>query len=271
MRVVVTGASGLVGRHIVSAAKAIGLDILAVSRASGDALTDDAYADMPKGDVLVHLAQPAAPNAIDSNAVASAVATFARLLEREWIGVVYASSVAVYGRFNGHLPETKPVFGAVPYAVMKLDCEALCLEHGGTALRLANVLASEPAPGTVMADILAQVPGSGPITVRNADAKLDLIWIDDVTAAFLAAIDRRAHGLFNLASGRAHSVRDIANAALAGANEIDRQIVSRMPVSPQSDFHIDISRIRAALDWAPRHNALEEISRLARERTEKGQ
>ena len=84
MRVIVTGASGFLGRAVLASLSASGIDCVGVSRRAGAGLTQVAsYRDTPHGDVLVHLAEAndrAWVNAQGADYEAEAVAIFQALL-----------------------------------------------------------------------------------------------------------------------------------------------------------------------------------------------
>src|SRR5262245_35070054 len=107
--IVVTGASGFVGRAVISELARRQLPVVAVSRRSIQAADSvqavkvGSYAELKPSqpdDVLVHLAEP--PDIAQAEGLGEAhfdemYWTFAGLLDGGWAHVIYGSSAAVYG------------------------------------------------------------------------------------------------------------------------------------------------------------------------------
>ncbi|WP_297107230.1 NAD(P)-dependent oxidoreductase [uncultured Devosia sp.] len=268
MRVIVTGASGIVGGSVLATGRRAGHVMVGASRsrAGADMIKVGDYRDVPDGDVLVHLAQPADRNSVDSATPEAALALFEALCARPWRRIVYASSTAVYGQLAGKISEDRSPGGADAYSQVKLASENVCLRRGGVVLRLSNVLSDPPAANTVCSDILGQITRHGPLLVRSAGAQLDLLCASDAGRGFVSAVVGEAVGVFNLAYGQSVSVRQVAQAALAGAGRPDRQILSRIDASPSPEFSLDISRSRHELGWTPQIDPLTMIAAMARQR-----
>src|SRR5262245_20534431 len=106
---VVTGASGFIGRNLVAVLAARGQATLAASRraiaveppARARQVADYGQLELAEvDDVLIHLAEPRDIAAVEANAErpdAGVRATLAALLAKAWGHVVYISSAAVYG------------------------------------------------------------------------------------------------------------------------------------------------------------------------------
>src|SRR5262245_14856806 len=153
--VVVTGASGFIGRALIRALARRGASVIAVTR--GDTRGADAtwtkirdYRETPNphGATLVHLAEQsntAQANQRGSVHVAEVCALVAALIEKRFGRIVYASSGQIYRRGP-----------ADAYITGKREAEKLVLAAAGAVVRLANVYGPGMSSRTLIGDIMRQ-------------------------------------------------------------------------------------------------------------------
>jgi UDP-glucose 4-epimerase len=261
---VVTGASGFIGRSVVLALARRGVPVLAASRRalefgpSIQRMTVTSYAALRPpsvASVLLHLAEPRDVGSADNAGetyVADRRETLAQLLAKKWGHVVYASSAAVYGD-EDRAPhrtddEIKPR-GA--YAQAKVACEQDVLAHGGTVSRIVNVYGPGMAENNVISDILRQIPGDGPLIVRDRKPKRDYLWIGDLSDGLVALAMSLKPGIFHFGTGRGISVGEVARIALDRAGE-PRRTVCASGDERESHLVLDVSETTAQLGWKPR-------------------
>jgi nucleoside-diphosphate-sugar epimerase len=134
---------------------------------------------------------------------------------------VNISSVQVYGR-PARLPvdEHHPKDPFTAYGVAKLCAEQM-LEIAGSkrgvavaSLRLAFVYGPGQHPANVLPRFLEAVAkGERPVVHGQGADVRDDVYVGDVARAVRLALERRAHGAFNIASGAPHTLLDVARAA----------------------------------------------------------
>lgn len=256
MKVVVTGASGFLGRALMRALASRRLDAVGVSRRPAPGLVQVAdYADAPAGDVLVHLAElndrraaAAAGEAYEQEATR----TLRALLDKGYGRVVYASSAVLYGDATEapHAPGD-PVHVTDAYTRVKRACELMVLQRGGVAVRLANLYGPGMARGNVLTAILDQIPAPGPIRVLDTGPVRDFLWAEDAALALAAVAAGRATGVFNVGSGTGTSILALAQTALQAAGQPRRTIEATAPAGRPSKILLDIADTQSAFDWAP--------------------
>lgn len=262
--VAITGASGFIGAAAVAAAACKGVAVVAVTRradfaiSGADVVRVDDYAETPAdtGWVLVHAAEPALIADADSCVAAherAMAATLEALLAKPFHHVLYISSAVVYAptRSPTPLPTSAALCTRPGYARAKLGNERRVREAGGTILRLANTFGPQMARATLVMDVLDQIPGRGPLRIRDAKPVRDWIWIEDVGEAVALAALAKPGGVFNVGTGRGVSAGDLAHLALRLAGAGDRPVEPACCDGTDDAIVLDVEATHAALDWRP--------------------
>lgn len=260
-RVVVTGATGLLGRAVIRQLKARdpAVDVVGVSRREGlGHLWVPDYSQTPEGDVLVHLAEASDRSWVEraGNAyVLPALALIETLARRSYRHIVYASSAVLYGDQSEKLHGVDdPIFVRDRYSELKARSEKVVLSSGGTSARLCNLYGFGMRAENVANKILAQIPGKGPLRVFDASPSRDFLWIDDAAAAVAAMALRPSSGLYNVGTGIRTSVADFARIALTHSNQADRPVLSERPHAGLSCIVVDASETETVYGWKPTHS-----------------
>jgi UDP-glucose 4-epimerase len=261
MTVVVTGASGFLGRALVAVLSARGERVVAVARRPLPALPGIEavrvadYAETPRGDVLVHLAEPAALAAAEQAGAAheeAMLGTLDRLLAGGFRRVVYGSSAVVYGDRLAHprRPDEAPEPASL-YARTKLADERMVLAAGGVAVRLANLYGPGMAASNVLSDVLRQLGNPGPVRVRDTAPVRDFLWVGDAAVGLAAIALGEATGVYNLGTGSGTSIDELARLLLEIAGKPRREIVATAPGDRPSTLVLDVEATDAAFGWRP--------------------
>jgi GDP-4-dehydro-6-deoxy-D-mannose reductase len=298
MRVLVTGATGFVGRHLLVALRAAGHESIALGGphdappATGADLLDAAAmrraVDDAAPDAIVHLAGQAfvpqsiadplgtlAVNAGGTAHVLEAARGYRDRVQRP-LRVLVISSAEVYGIQRPErmpLDETAVVRPGNAYAASKLAAEAYALAwHRSYGLdcvvaRPFNHIGPGQDPRFVvpsfarqLADIAAGAPPL--LHVGNLEAQRDFLDVRDVAAAYVLLLaNGRSGEVFNISSGRPVAIREVLRQLITIARvpvEI-REDPERMRASDLPLLSGDSAKLRAETGWEPRLTLTESL------------
>ena len=249
----VLGATGWIGSAImrripcalpISTGRALNDGLAAAFAAAGGELSGPAVIVNAAGARLGDPADLAPLNA----GLAAELAGFART---HHVSLVHLGSAAEYGLASdvNWVTEDMPAHPVSDYGKSKLAGSNAVLESGqGCVLRLFNIVDSPPQPGSPLADIhqriLRGVRLGEPVEVLSAEIARDYVSREFVAESVAAAAELRLTGLFNLSSGRAVTVRHIAEATV---RKLGSEITVRDLVAvPANSIAADSSRWLAA-------------------------
>jgi nucleoside-diphosphate-sugar epimerase len=256
MRVVITGASGFLGRAALAHFRDAGIEVVGVHRqpvaASGEVTVKD-YAQAPAGDVLIHLAENGDRTKVAQlgpRFVSEVQQRLRALLDGRYRHVIYASSSLVYAPSDKPRRVGDPVSAAEYYAAGKLACEKLVLDAGGIAMRFSNLYGPGPTGETVIKAILSQLPGNGPVVLRDIAPIRDFLSVRDAAVALAAVTRLREPALLNIGTGVGTSIGGLVRILLELNGTAEREVTAMQPGSP-TGFVLDISETTAKTGWRP--------------------
>lgn len=170
-------------------------------------------------------------------------------------------SQAEYGIANGLLGEDSSCNPVTSYGVAKHALSVLALKFGEITKtrivwsRLFSAYGPKDDPKHLLPHLINVMLDGGCPPLTRGEQRWDYLYIEDAVAALVSAAScPDASGIFNLASGSVHSLRDVIESA---RNLVDPNIDLRfgeLPYRPDQVMHLqaDISRLRAATGWEPK-------------------
>jgi len=176
---------------------------------------------------------------------------------------VYASSAAVYGEpVELPIKETHPLQPINVYGATKLAGEALVHAYRGNyglstiALRYFNVYGPKMKPGPyagVIYKFLKAALLGKPIEIYGDGAQTrDFVFVADVARANVQALKTKATGAYNVGTGTATSIENLAKMVLFITGRQDVPILYKPPrKSDITHSYADISRTIKDLSWTP--------------------
>ena len=257
--IVLTGASGFIGKHLQEILeKEETLDVIPTSRSKkSDYFYVQDYSKIPQGDILIHLA---GNNLISESAKQGDDEFLNNLREVKKMNfsrIILISSAVVYGdNFETPRKESDPVFVNSEYSRIKLEAEKLILTNANNlVIRLSNVYGPGMSPSNVVSHIFSQLASDGPIEIVNSHPKRDFVWVGDIADAIYKlalAPTYKNSNIYNLGTGVATSIGELAKKILLLSNQPEREVVSRMKVERGSSMSLDISNISSHFGWTPK-------------------
>lgn len=303
-RVLLTGASGFIGRTLAGALSTSQAELWLVSRAQIAAPAANAHvivADLSlpgsfarifgsvKPHITFHLASSGGSYSEAGRAVAERLnhelsAEIAEVVAGKdhtpWPGMrlVRTGCAAEYGAIEGVVREESPphpasVFGlsmlAGTWAVSRAVQSSPVLNGKVTTARLFSVYGSGEARGRLLASLLETARSGERLKLTRGDERQDMIYAGDVAEGLLrlGACHSPAPPVIHLASGHAVSVREFAETAARELGLRPDQLDFGALLARADDLPrgaADTSRLTRLLGWRPRTSLAEGIRETAR-------
>lgn len=285
-KILVTGASGFIGRALVSRLKAQGWDVVPVDSADGDIASRETLAKFAQQDIahVFHLAGKTFvpdswddPQAFCQTNVLGTVNAL-EFCRKHRIPMTYVSAY-VYGHPDS-LPigEDSAIRPSNPYALTKRLAEEACEFYASaydlpvTTIRPFNVYGIGQAENFLIPAIISQALNDGEkIVVKDLAPKRDYVYLEDLVTALLATLGKPGgYRVYNIGSGVSLSVQEVID-AIQGIAVTRKKVVCDNAVRANElmDVVADISKAGNELGWRPEftfHAGIENIIRSEREK-----
>lgn len=287
MKVLVTGAAGFVGRHMLKELGENGHDAIAVVHESEPDIENfetihvdlnDYEAvrkkiDYKKIGSVIHLAGLAAVGPsfnepmkyIATNIGIETNLFEAALLQKQLIRFLITSSGAVYSP-NQPMPLTEDakIIASSPYVVSKIGQEQMAVYYGSRGFeciiaRPFNHIGPGQREGFLIPDLAKQViaienGGANEIAVGNLDAKRDYTDVRDIVRCYRLLIEKgNTSSTYNICSGKSLSGKEILKLILNQSEARPRVVedTARMRPSDAPEIYGDASKIAKDTGWQP--------------------
>jgi nucleoside-diphosphate-sugar epimerase len=283
-RVLVTGASGFVGRRAIAPLLARGFEVHAVGRsvpagagAGGegaiwhaadllDAAARRTLVARVGASHLLHLAWYAEPGVVwaareNASWVAATIGLVDEFAAAGGVRATLAGTCAEYGWGAPQpLREDAPLAPATYYGACKDATRRVVeglTEIAGVSLawgRIFFLYGPCEDPRRLVASVARALAAGKRAPTSAGTQRRDFLHVDDVAGAFAAILDCDVRGPVNVASGEAVTVRSIVEALAGAAGRPELLDVGALPNRPGDPAEIaaDIGRLRDDVGFAPR-------------------
>lgn len=287
-KIIITGAAGFIGHHLITKFKERGYFVTGIDKRPIPAghscpdhfiqtdIFDLGYRDLMDTKFLVHLAFITnIPNSVrhPRETTYGNIDMTIHLLEYcKEAGIkkfLFPSTASLYSYNPTPWHENQSVFPIEAYSWQKLACEHACQMYSRVyklptvIFRFFQVFGEHQREDTALAAFLKAKAEGKPVTLTETTAQStfrsgqrDFVYAGDVAEAICLALesDQTGNGeIFNVASGKVHTMEEIANAMKA-----------KIIWSPRREYEVgrheaDLSKIRA-LGWEPRTDVIQWLS-----------
>ena len=281
MRVLVTGATGFIGRHTLSPLIALGYEVHAVSSKHVDEvlpadvrwyqcnLLDDKDRSSLMSKVrpthLLHLAWYAVlvifwRSKENFRWLEASISLVRYFREHGGQRVVMAGTCAEYDWDYGYCSEAvTPCSPQTPYGVCKNALQEVlksyCSEEGLSCAwgRVFFLYGPGEHPDKLVASVISSLLRGEVAKCSHGNQIRDFLHVEDVASAFAELLHSDVEGTVNIASGNPVSIRDMVIAAADTLSACERVEFSSLP-APENEPPLlvgDVKRLCAEVGWTP--------------------
>lgn len=279
MRLIVTGATGFIGKHLIESAQQH-FQIVCLTRSHETSRksqnvsfvqTDyelDSLKDIfREGDVLIHLAGQRLTKNEANPKLLSFIESNVRITENLLIAaceakirqIVLASTIGVYSDIDG-MPYTEDIIThpSTIYGLSKLMGEQLvnyyCMKNSikSTIFRLSQCFGIGEKDSPVLMRFIKQAKEKQQLKAQDNEFYLDEIYVKDVVEVMLLSIRKEVEGTFNVGGGKAYSILNMAetvNSVFDNVHNIN--VISSKKIRNESNF-LSLKKIETQLNWSPK-------------------
>lgn len=288
-RVLLTGATGLIGRECVAPLIAAGFEVVALSRSGRpvggargmacDLLDPQARRDAVARVAPSHLLHLAWTDAADRwrsaanlDWVAATLGLVRDFAEAGGRRAVLVGSCAEYDWSRPILSEDSPLGPATLYGAAKARTGQLLVAAAG-ALDLSLAWARpffcygpRETPGRLLGDLVQGLRAGRPVEVSDGGQVRDYLYTVDLGEALAAVLMSGMDGAVNVASGSGTRVGDLIAevAGQMGRPDLVRWGARARPVGDPERLVADTTRLTAATGFRPRHDLAAGVAALMR-------
>jgi UDP-glucuronate decarboxylase len=288
-KVLLTGATGFIGRHAIDGLIRRGYEVHAISRVHADSSANvhwhnvDMFNSMQVENIfkivrpshLLHFAwnveHKSYMNSVENfRWVESSMDMLSSFKENGGIRAVFAGTCAEYDWRYGYLTETlTPCHPSSNYGICKNSLNALvdafCLSSGMSAAwgRIFFLYGPYEAEQRLVASTVKSLLEDKPALCTHGEQYRDFLYVEDVADAFCALLDSSIIGPVNIASGEPMKIRELVQmiADIIGKRELLNMGAIASREGEPSFLCANVDRLMKEVGWRPRYKIYEGIEK----------
>lgn len=281
-KILLSGASGFIGRHLFAKLRKEGNDVIGIDLKAGKIGSSKIIAlDLTKKQKIyqffknqkfyafIHLAAkvPKSPDDLFSqkNLLENIISTLSLLESFNQSGgekFIYASGVTVIGYPQENpVDENHPLAPVNYYTMSKLFAELLCEQFRiRTNKKIISLRISAPYgpgqnPNSVIPFFIQEALASRDIPILGSGKRSqDFVYVSDVVDAVTPALKMDCSGIYNIGSGQTTSTIKLAKIILKAIPQSKSKIVYSKKLDPEEKYRLklDISKAKRELKYSPK-------------------
>lgn len=272
--ILVTGASGFIGKHLVPRLIEAGHTVNQIDIKSGDVADGSTWLRIPKSKVVIHLAgttyvplswkKPL--DYFKSNLLGTVAAL--NYCREQSAHLVFLSSYLYGNPTNLPISERHKLIATNPYALSKKMAEEACqffaesYNINVTVLRVFNVYGAGQPDNFIIPSIIRQITTDDRICVADLEPKRDYIYVSDVVEAIMKTFDNKiGFSTINIGSGISYSVSEVIQ-IIQDIKNTNYDVLSTKDRRKDEIMNTiaDISKAKKILGWEPRYTLYEGLT-----------
>lgn len=279
MKILVTGASGFVGRRFLEMAP-VSWEIICLGRSNIDyadvkwvecdlsskeslKIAADVLADK-EFDVIVHLAAFVPKKSIEDSlekckegnidGTINLLTYFGKKAKK----IVIGSTVEAYDKtkISGPITEDNVVSGSSYYSSTKIASEVIAQSFAQknnkelTILRFSIMYGGYDPIARAIPNFIRAAKSGDNLTINGPLVLRDYVHIDDVASSIICAVNSAGAGVINIGTGRGVSIKETAESIIKSMRS--SSCINIMSDNGGCDIVIDISKAESLLDYHPK-------------------
>ena len=293
-RVLLTGASGFIGRQCLKPLQATGFEIHAVSRTPATSLNNEVYSNVCRHETdlldpeatedllrevgpshLLHLAWYAEPKEYWTSTenlrwVQGSLALFQSFVKHGGERAVVAGTCAEYDWGSDLYSETttplapKTLYGNCKHG-LQLILSAFAAQRGLSFAwgRIFFLYGPNEDPARLVSSVIRSLQKGEVARCTSGKQVRDFLYVADVADGLVSLLASRATGPINIASGVKVTLREVVEEIGRQMSRQDLIQFGALPdnVTDPKSLVADIGRLRTELGWQPSHDLKEGLAR----------
>ena len=263
--VLVTGAGGFIGRHVVSQLRSAGVEVLSLEHSWDSRAQLDSLLGTSTVSSCIHLGWYADPadyltaELANLRSLGSSVELLGALMSRGCEHLTVAGTSAEYRPRALALTEEDDLDDSTPYARAKATLRDLTAELSRLNVlptawcRIFNVAGRGEHPGRLLPLVTRALLGASTLDLTDGTQVRDFLDVRDVAAGLVAVSGARLLGPVNLSSGEGVRLKDLISEVASRCGSADLLHFGARPRRPGDPDTIvgDNTRLLTEVPWRP--------------------